>query len=163
VTGVNLNEALVDESRRWLFVREVGGANRGPAVDRFCLALNDTIAHAWCAAFVAFCVKEIEEKFGVKSQLSLSEHVLTMWKQSEKYQSKFPQPGSIAIWKMAGTSSGHCGIVVEVDPKGETFKTIEGNTSDGTGLEREGDGVFLKTRRLNTVGNFKLMGFLKPF
>jgi hypothetical protein len=161
---IDLLQSLADESKKWLWVKEQG-KNKGAEVERFQKAIDGrSCQEPWCAGFVGFCIKELESRFGVKSQLNLSEHVLTMWNNNVKYRSQIPHAGYIAIWKLKGTASGHCGIVVEAPEKCEEFKTCEGNTAGPKdGIEREGDGVWLKSRKLHTPGDFKLMGFLKPF
>lgn len=158
----NLGQSLADEAQKWLWVRETA-PNRGETVDRFCRALNESISHAWCGAFVAFCIKEIEARHSAKSGLTLSEHVLTMWNLNPLHRVSFPEVGAIAIWRRKGTISGHCGIVTEVDPKGEKFETIEGNTSAARGVDRDGDGVFKKPNNMTGNGQFRLLGFLRPF
>jgi hypothetical protein len=60
------------------------------------------------------------------------------------------------------TSSGHVGIVVGVNSDGSIL-TVEGNTSPGDVVQREGDGVWLKQRRyLNEPkGTMQVKGFLR--
>lgn len=162
-TAVDLYAQLVETAKRYMWVREVGN-NRGAMVDKFNTLLNDSVGHAWCASFVAFCIDEVERKFGVRSGIVKSEGVMDMWNKSRHVQAKFPAPGHIVCWKKKGTIFGHCGIVVEVDPKGEWFQTVEGNTYKDNDYEREGNGVFMKRRYLSgEFPGFSLQGFLDPW
>jgi hypothetical protein len=45
----------------------------------------------------------------------------------------------------------------------EQFTTIEGNTGNGSGVVREGDGVYKRTRSINGAGTMVVMGFIDPF
>jgi peptidoglycan hydrolase-like protein with peptidoglycan-binding domain/pimeloyl-ACP methyl ester carboxylesterase len=54
------------------------------------------------------------------------------------------------------------GIVESVNADG-TFTTIEGNTNDGSGVTREGIGVFRRQRDLNGSGEMRVVGFLNVF
>jgi hypothetical protein len=164
MTAVDLMHELAEVSRKYLWVREVGN-NGGEMVTKFQTAINADTGHAWCAAFVCFCIKEVESKFGVKSPLVLSEHVKTFWNQNPKRRSSVPIEGGVVVWVKKGTTLGHCGIVVDTGRKDECFVTIEGNTNgnEPSAVVREGQGVFLKTRHNQDMGDFKLLGFLKPF
>lgn len=151
---------------------QAGKPNGGPNIEEFLASVNLGSGQPWCAAFVAFCVKKVEEELGVKSPLRLSGHVLTMWRNSRPQQRRllswqgapgvaFPEPGWLVVWQKRGTSSGHIGIVESADQFGMT--TIEGNTAPGASIVREGDGVFKKSRPYTDVGSMVLLGFLDPW
>lgn len=81
--------------------------------------------------------------------------------------SKEPSPGSIFFMRKGQTEQGHAGIVVEVNDDG-TIITIEGNTSPSptsAAADREGDGIYKKTRKLKfqPTSGLYLIGFLPPF
>lgn len=142
---------------------EVGGDNKGPMVTELQRTVGDYTASAWCLSFVQSCIAYVEEKLSIESPLVATEHVLTLWNASPKCcRTDLPQPGDIILWKMGSTLSGHCGIIVEVGE--HQFCTIEGNTSDSDHyIERMGDGVYLKARKRGGMGNFREIGFLRPF
>ncbi len=143
-------------------VKEVGGANCGPDVEKYQKSVGVAKGGPWCAAFVAW---NIMNSRGLQKPPSwCSGSVATQWHQASKrvgpegrttpqepgFQKKV-QPGW--IWCRAkdpvgakecrsGTwVQGHTGVVVKVDEKGWT--TIEGNTNAAG--SRDGDGVYLKT------------------
>lgn len=92
-----------------------------------------------------------------------SEHCMTVWNKTPS-ELKFTGParGRIVIWNKRGTSSGHTGIITEVHSPA-FFSCLEGNTGPGSNVEREGQGVYIKTRRNQTVGNMRLVGFIQPW
>lgn len=157
-------EKLIDIAKKYIGVRERGGENRGSEVEMFQKAV-DGKAHgeAWCMSFVQYCVKTTEKETGSKSKIFRSEGVLATWNNSPKeLRLDKPEPGSIVIWRHGTSSQGHTGIVEKVNRDG-SFVTIEGNTGDGQGIVREGDGVYRRTRSMNNAGKMKIVGFLKPF
>lgn len=118
----------------------------------------------WCMAFVQFCIKQVENKSGiVKSNIFRSERCLSVWEKSEVTMRRpGPEVGFIVIWKRRGKDEGHTGIVTGVRSP-EVFLTVEGNTTSGLGIERQGDGVYAKDRRIEGNALFELVGFICPF
>lgn len=84
---------------------------------------------------------------------------------AEKLVTMTPRPGSIFLMQKGKTGSGHAGIVTAVE--GNIIKTIEGNTSPSpvsADRDREGDGVYEKSRKLIFVATsgLWLRGFIHP-
>lgn len=78
---------------------------------------------------------------------------------------KTPVPGAIFFMQKGTTGLGHAGIVESV--KDGLVLTIEANTSPNvvsSEKDREGDGIFRKSRALNFTPHSKLflVGFLNP-
>lgn len=158
----NANLALIEEEKKWIGVKEKGGNNKGPEVEKFQKAVdNKASSEAWCMAFQMFCIKEVEAALGIKSQIFRSEHCLTVWQKSPKsMRIEKPEPGCVIIWQHGTSTSGHTGIFTGFDKNGNLL-TIEGNTN-GAG-SRDGDGVFSKTRNPVADGELKVVGFLRVF
>lgn len=153
--------ALVYEARKWIGVREEGGDNRGPQVEAFQRAVDGKASgEPWCMAFVQFCLKQV----GLDRFVYPSEHCLTVWWKSEKAQRiNKPELGCLVFWQHAGQeAAGHVGIVAEVFSDGR-FMSIEGNTGAGPGVEREGDGVYLRERSPSGTSVMHVVGFLRPW
>lgn len=155
---------LVEVARRFVGIHEEGGDNKGPDVERFQKAVDGKAAgEPWCMSFVQFCVLEVERRTGVKSNLFRSEHCLTVWNKSPKLmRRKRPEPGLIVIWNRVGTTLGHTGIVTAIKSP-DVYGCVEGNTSKGFGIEREGDGVYEKLRTWRGTQLFLPVGYLQPF
>lgn len=166
---------LAAEAKRWVGLTELGGDNRGQVVEMFQKAVDGKASgEAWCLSFVQFCIKQVDvlwdemtlQTSGMRSRLYPTEHVLTCWNQSPKeHRLTKPEPGCLILWNHTKdgkpTSLGHAGIVIEVNSDG-TCKTVEGNTGDGAGVVREGDGVYKKNRKWDQpAGSMVVLGFLK--
>jgi len=168
---------LIFEAKRWIGITEIGKNNYGQMVERFQKAVDGkAVGEPWCLSFVQFCVKAIDEMCE-DTQLSVlnlskpakffnTEHCMTAWNNAEAWQKLTePEIGSICIWqyydsKGKPTSSGHAGIVAGVKDK-KTFLTVEGNTSSSSKVDREGDGVYLKERKMTNIGQMRIKGFLR--
>ena len=161
-------EKLAAIAESYVGVLEVGH-NDGPEVAMIQRAVDNLAAgEPWCMAFCQHCLSVVSTAHKVAHRVARSEHVLTVWSRSPLVLRKtMPERGLIAVWRKNGTSFGHAGIVSRVLPTGY-FETVEGNTSPGKHIEREGDGVFekthsLKERKITTIGKLSLVGFLDPF
>jgi hypothetical protein len=159
---------LVFEAKRWVGIKEVGGQNKGQVVEMFQKAVDGKASgEPWCLAFVQFCLQMVDKEYDFVRQMKANkamvfntEHCLTLWNNTNTNQRrKDPEIGTIVLWRHGDTTSGHAGIVTEILEKGE-FRTVEGNTGDGSGVIREGDGVFERVRSINGAGSMKILGFV---
>jgi hypothetical protein len=117
-----------------------------------------------CMGFVQYCIKQVEQIENIRTNLFSCEHCLTVWnKTDEDMRANGPHPGYIVIWQHGDTTQGHTGIVTSELLDDNTFNTIEGNTSAGVGVVRDGDGVYERSRSINGAGNMKVVGFIDPF
>lgn len=162
--------ALVVEAGRWVGVREVG-VNHGPEVEAFQRAVDGKAqGEPWCAAFVQFCLKAVDARLPELPTWSFaSESVLTIWNRTTmlaRRQTLDVLPGDLMLWQhfIAGKPSaqGHIGVVARLISPGK-FETIEGNTSDGSGVTREGDGVYRRVRDVVGSGSMRVKGFIRPW
>ena len=160
----NAHDALLTEAQKWIGIKEATNHNDGAEVQMFQEAVDGKAqGESWCMGFVQFCLKEAEAKLGLKSNMFRSEHCLTVWNKTPQAMHKVhPYPGYVAIWQHGDTTQGHTGIVTEV-VDADHFATIEGNTGDGSGVVRDGDGVYRRTRSINGAGTMKVVGFIDPF
>lgn len=161
---VDLLEAFVTEARRWIGVTEKGGNNSGPEVEMFQKAVDGkAVKEAWCASFMQYCIKEVAKRFGVAQAVASTEHCMTLWNMSKTaLRSATPKVGYLVVWNHKGTANGHIGVVTRIIDS-TTFEALEGNTGPGSGVEREGDGVYLKIRSIHGAGNMLVKGYVKPF
>lgn len=161
---------LIEEARRWVGVEEQGN-NSGQLIQIWQKTVDaKSVEEPWCMCFVQSQIKWIDivfnKAFGFTnfSKVFASEHCFTVWQKTpEVCRSKIPVPGSVAIWKQKDSTNGHTGIVTSVNLAQKTFTSIEGNTSPGGGIVREGQGVYEKTRTMDGQGNLLLLGFLVPW
>lgn len=169
---------LIREAYRWLgSMEETGEPNGGQIVSMFQNWDGHPDHVPWCMAFVQYCLKWAEYNWETTAgyctmddhyKVFPSEHCLTVWnKTPEECKTQTPEMGHIAIWAFTKdgkpTGAGHCGIVTGSKLDSRFFTTIEGNTKDGTGMNREGDGVYERVRNVTGSEGFMLLGFLKPW
>lgn len=170
---------LIHEANKWVGVHEAGGDNRGPIVDHFLLSTGGTPGLAWCVAFVRYCTDRVDKDCDLIYAISEEERnhntlkktlsVMDLWN-SGKEKSLSPIPGWVSCWKHydsqgRSTGMGHCGVVIKSIDSGRWFSSIEGNTGPEKAgdINRDGDGVFIKTRSIQGSPRFRLLGFLDPW
>jgi hypothetical protein len=156
-----------------LTVREVGGNNRGPAVETYLRSVGLGPGNPWCAAYVRYRFEKGSAETGVALPAGMPDSGYTpTWKNwaekkglfvpvSEAVAGKFtPRAGDLVLFYFAnldGGRIGHIGIVTEPWYDGGKLigaRTVEGNTGPdaGSSVERAGDGVYLKRRRFGQLG-----------
>lgn len=159
-------ETLVAVAKRFEGTHEVGGDNLGPQIEEFQRCVDKVASREpWCMCFVQYCVSETEAISGRRSRLYRSESVLATWNSSPLLGRRtYPLPGFVVLWRLRDSILGHCGIVTALHKDGVGIDTIEGNTSPGPRLERDGDGVYTKVvSDPDKRGKFLLLGYLDPF
>lgn len=160
---MSLHSRLVDEAKSYIGVTESGGDNHGKDVENFQRAVDGKAqGESWCMAFVQFCIRRVIDK----TMFPATEHCLTAWNKANpnaKYalDSQDVRPGFVVIWRHGLSMNGHTGIVTAVSK--DSFETVEGNTSMGSGIERNGDGVYARSRSRFCTGTMKVVGFIDPF
>jgi hypothetical protein len=147
------------------------GPNRGELVEEFQKAVDGVAqGEPWCAAFVCWLIKRVEDIYSIKSQFAFSEAVWEIWKRNKaKKVILVPKPGCFVCFARPG--GGHIEVVEKVErsvPMKGAFvlHTIGGNTSSGeAGSQADGDGVYRRTRVIidGKLGSFSLLGFIDPW
>jgi len=152
-------------------IREVGGNNRGPDIVRYQQATwLPPGAWPWCAAFVAWVVREAIERGGpvrFKRPRTAGAWDMENWatdrhQTTGRYQSRSGAAAAgvrlIKPARAADAKAGdivvftysHVGIVVADGLTNGRLVTVEGNTG-GEGANRDGDGVYKKTASPSSV------------
>lgn len=163
---------LVHEARKWLNFTEQGGNNRGQAVELFQKFVDGTaVGEPWCMAFVQFLCDQVDltvDSFFAMSldhrcQLFRSEHCLTVFNKTHLHlHITKPEQGAITVWQKGSLTSGHTGVVSDFTMI-DHFNSIEGNTGPQKVMNRDGDGVFEKSRYNGAVGDFHIKGWIRPW
>jgi len=131
-------------------VREKGGNNRGPDVEKYQRAtwLSGT-GWPWCMAFVVWCFRQA----GYDIRRTAGVEDFDTWARSEGTQVDRPLRGDVVLFDLDGDGKydDHTGFVVRclsIRIAGSwLLRTVEGNTSSGeAGSQSDGDGVFVRTR-----------------
>lgn len=148
-------------------VTEVGGDNRGTAVETYQRAVGIPPGSPWCAAFVRYRFEAAAERLDrdlpagfpdtgwVPSYVGWAQsNGLWIPRSSAQAEPAQTRPGDlVAYWYDASQRCAHIGIVVEVGTA-DGFVSVEGNTGPdrGAAVERDGDGVYRKRRRWSALG-----------
>lgn len=150
-TGLNFNavkakDCLLDEARKLLGIKEVGGNNRGPEVERIIVSSGGKPGQAWCAYTQVFIHK--------KCRLSYANGMALSWfiKPRIIHKNQYLTGDVFSVYNSGLRRIGHIGLIEQVLPSGKFIVTIEGNTSGGG--SREGDGVYRLTRSTKNVYSF---------
>ena len=131
-----------------------GGGN----YTEFCRNYGEGNAYAWCAAYVSFCLFQSNVTDSTSKQTIWRDIYCPRWYQNLKNagyghdasSSYTPKSGDLVFF----TGGGHIGIV-RYYKDGKVY-TIEGNTSNSSGLNPEGGGVYCKSYDRNYS---KFLGF----
>lgn len=128
--GINEHSRPLDVAWTQLGVREKGGSNRGPQVDRYIeFAGHDPEADVpWCAAFVVWCLAQAKHRYMVTAA------VAALWRWAQSMGMVVPldelAPGDVLVRVkfVGGKSRSHCGFATRSRTGGDVW-SIEGNTS----------------------------------
>jgi len=132
----------------YIGVRERTGNNDGPEVEEFLSHEGLGKGYAWCAAFVSFCL----DSAGFKNTITAWSPTAHNRKALIYTNGKFvgtPEPGHVfTIYYPKKKRIGHTGFFDGWASKNIT-QTVEGNTNGKK--SREGDGVYVILRPINTI------------
>jgi len=134
----SIDQALA-AARAEVGVREVGGNNHGPRVEDYLRAVGLGAGNPWCAAFVAFVLRQAAVKGW---PMTGDTWALEDWARANGCLHEDPQAGDVFLLLGSDGRPIHTGFVTSVD--GRWVWTIEGNT--GGPSDTDGDGVFNKRR-----------------
>lgn len=149
---VSVLDVVLNVARGHLWVRETAGANRGEVVDRIIRATGLDPAKPpaglasvpWCAAFVAYVGRLA---LGTRWPLPPVAGCVSLAEAAQRagLLRTVPLPGAIfLLWSPRANRYAHTGFVETLAADGETWGTIEGNTSVAGSLD--GDGVYQRKR-----------------
>lgn len=138
-------------------VREVGGNNRGPRIAHYLRSLDPPINDAapWCAAMISYVSDVAAQALGVPNPLDGVRHEAYVqsfhdWASAQGLivQPSEAEPGDLVLFDFRGIRWDHIGIVLTPPDESGGFRSVEGNTGDRS--QRDGDGVFVKGRRIDS-------------
>lgn len=159
---------LIKLGKSQVGIHEVGGNNDGPVIRMYQSVIGKAEKEPWCLSFLQWLVREIDKKMGTKTSLFATESTQLLFKDTPKEcRLHLPEPGCILVWQKykdeTPLSIGHVALVTEV-LNSDYVLTVEGNTAPGDGIQREGDGVYMKRRYVNQhTGYMRVRGFLSPW
>lgn len=145
-------DAVLNAASLFTFVREEPkGSNAGQAVEAFLRHTKTPKGQPWCASFVCTI---LDGMLGQRNPVptTASCQAIADWGKTSGRIAKAPSQGAIfLLWFPSLGRYAHTGFVVrKIDDR--HWETIEGNTGDVG--EREGYGVFRKTRTFGVMDRF---------
>jgi hypothetical protein len=168
-----LQARVIENSSKYLHVRELRNDNRGPEIDIWLKYLGLPMGQPYCAAFVVWNYHEQGHNLPRMGRCSL------LWQTCRARELTYKtfdaesvsvgiekiQPGDGIIWRHGrGTNSnfnGHAGLALTQTGR-ISFRSREGNTQPGSsGNQREGGGVYDRSRRLDIGTAFEVVGFIR--
>lgn len=156
LTGAALRHLLLQEG-----VRERGGPNRGPEVEKYLASVDKPPGLSWCVAIQYWGFDTAAKQLNVTNPLPKTAGVVAHWRAAPDKVKIRPDQVLDDLRLMApGTlfciqhdeDSGHMGMVLGVE--NGKLKTFEGNTN--VLGSREGDGAYRRTRGFQEIN----LGFL---
>lgn len=153
---------------QYVGTKEAGiGKNRGQWIDVWNKYVGNKLGSPYCAAFVSWNIGQTSAiepriKTGLARNFIIkAPRYLTYTAGSVLRGKAAVHYGDIVIWGRGSTIYGHAGIAV-YDWVTNSGWTIEGNTSKGSaGSQSEGDGVFMKYRKIEPYNYFRIIGFCR--
>lgn len=141
-----------DEAVKLSRVREIGGNNTGPMVEKIIRSVGGYDRAPWCGFFVAYCYQQA----GSKSITSLWGRAWSLGLLAGMGKTRNPKRGHIVVYDFG---AGHCGLFDRwVDKDRGIFLAREGNTrpdgSEDVSDAGGGEGVHLRTRDTSQVRHF---------
>jgi hypothetical protein len=142
----------LENARRDLDVREVGGNNQGPEVMKMIRANGGTGPEPWCGDAVAWWYRNAGSKLVERGWAS------TIWLLANLSPVKHPLPGHVVVYDFGTGGAKHTGLFeCWVDRRAGTFLAIEGNTNTSSTASDAGggEGVHRRSRTVNQVAGFR--------
>lgn len=145
-----LQGGALDEARAFVGIKEIGGDNKGPAVEFFQKLGQIREGQPWCAAFVNACAEIAAAKRNTVSPLEAVPWqglVQSYYEMGVAWRIKadLVGPGDLfLIWFTRQEAYRHIGFVERVDWASQHYFTIEGNSNDDG--SREGIEVVRRRR-----------------
>lgn len=154
-------DSLAKIYRSYIGTVEATGKNDGKQVNQFQAATGNKTGDAWCASFVAFCLKKIGITItGNGMAASWFGKTVTVWSRDKNGIGTFNQMAAVR-----GNTGGlyfpklkriaHIFFIDNV--KGDKVITVEGNTNNQ--LSREGNGCFQCVRKIKQI--YKVSDYIK--
>ena len=140
--------------------RETDGENRSSFIDVVNRWTGVPVGSPYCISALLWCIDQYCKENGYQTALTRRASVLGFLHSiPHEFIYEEPEDGDIVCWNF-GNGYGHAGIVIDVIDQ-ESMLTVEFNTSDGKGINRDGNGCYERTRSRTGSDSFKVLGFVR--
>lgn len=132
-------------------VKEATGNNDGPEVEKYLRSTGLGKGFAWCAAFVHWCLEEVDIPNTVNAWSPTAENKNNLVFKLRQFREE-PQAGDVVTFYYANLGRiGHTGFFNK-KISDVTYESVEGNTnSSGSREAGNGGGVYKKYRSFNST------------
>lgn len=138
--------------------------NSGPQIDQWLSSVGLRPGNPYCAACISHALKQAGVTSPkIMSGLAMSFRTKGSFKATDVINgTKTVLPGDLPIWQKGNSIFGHIGVAERrIDRR--TIVTIEANTSSGLrGSQRDGNGVYRRTRKIEPFNHFGIRYFTRP-
>ena len=159
--------AWVSAALREVGTVEHGGPNRGDRVAEYLRTVGIATPAPWCAAVVRWSLDRGGADVVRPDGTRVRTGVATGWLQGRgtipardvERGLVRPPRGAVVVWRNGNGWTGHAAVLDWWDRR--CGETVEGNTSSGrSGSQRDGDGVWARTRCVSPGAYFRIVGFV---
>lgn len=166
-----LSSAVPDHVRvalTYVGLRETHGNNRSPVIDRWNRAVGASLGSPYCASGVSDWLRTA--RVLAPRLRSASSRAFTRVTDCEVFTAKQVlrgevrvQAGDIIVWERPG-GGGHIGVAPKDWTSAAQGPVVEANTSPPRqgGSEWNGDGVWVKERRISMGSAFRITHIIRP-
>lgn len=173
VYASTLQERVITNSAKYLHVRELHNDNRGPEIDVWNRYLGLPMGSPYCAAFGIYNYHEVGYNLPRQGRCA------TLWRVCQANEVRYKTfsaedvsmgietiaPADGVIWRngngVGQNWNGHFGLALGQKDR-NAFRDREGNTMpSNAGDQREGGGVYDRTRSLGFGSPFRVVGFIR--
>jgi hypothetical protein len=147
----NKIECLLKEATSLIGIREQGGNNRGPVVDKIIIEAGGKPGQAWCSYTMIYLWKRCGVPHKGTNGMAMS------WAKNER---RVPQRSSVrptdvfTVYNKALKRIGHVGMVYKVFPEEPFFQSFEGNVNFRGDRESRGSGAKCLMREYSVANGF---------
>ena len=160
-SNIKLDYLIVKIAKGYNGITEKG-KNRGEFIDKLNRFTKVPLGSPYCASFVSFVIDSASKKTPIKNKVKSA--LAMRLRNKNTYSAKlvldgkrYPKASEVIVWQKGKTNFGHAGIVTKdwTETKGES---IQANTSKSA-ESRDGNGIWIKTARINPFSYFRIVAF----
>lgn len=178
--AADVRTVAVQKSSELKSLRERSNRNDHPMIDRMLAYCGVPPRNSWCMAFVVWNYGQAAEVLRIKKPMYRSARCSTVWwhamdnplryhiiKPEDVLAGRTIPVGAVTIWRSGAAAknrnwNGHTGLVLQQLGR-KQFLCREGNTQPGPGgNQREGGGVYDRTRGYGLGTTFEVQGWIVP-
>ena len=158
---IKFTQSFISFVESYIGEKEDEGVNRSALIDAINKWFGLPMGMPYCISALLWCLDQYCKENGISTSLPKRASVVGFFHcVPESLIHDTPEDGDIVCWEFGNKGIGHAGLVTEVIDK-DTMRTVEFNTSDGKGINRDGDGCYERIRSRHVSDSFKILGYVR--